>query len=255
MKKLKLSVKVWVLSRTSCNQATVKSKLKLSLNFIIIIIPNLTKYHLSQDRTIITDLFYLPPIEYFVSVLGFEEIHIDQTERFQKQTYRNRAQVLLANKVDVLSVPVIGSSKKQLYKDVKIDYSQKWKNVHLRGIQSAYGKAPFYEYFYPYFEQVFEKNLTFLFDVNLELLTVCLKLLKLKVRLNLEMENDFAPESVDSRGIIHTKEGFTLRNVMTPHNYPQMFGLDFVPNLSIIDLLFCMGPESKEVLMHSKKNH
>jgi hypothetical protein len=197
----------------------------------------------------------LPPIEYFVSVLGFEEIHIDQTERFQKQTYRNRAQVLLANKVDVLSVPVIGSSKKQFYKDVQIDYSQKWKNVHLRGIQSAYGKAPFFEYFYPYFDQVFDKNLTFLLDMNLELLTVCLKLLKLKVRLDLEMSNHFNLESVDSRGIIHTKEGFSHRDIMASYPYPQMFGLDFVPNLSIIDLLFCMGPESKEVLMQSKKNH
>ncbi|MCH6200840.1 WbqC family protein [Aquiflexum sp. LQ15W] len=210
---------------------------------------------MNKETTIITDLFYLPPIEYFVAIQDFEEIQIDPTENFQKQTFRNRTHILLANKEDVLTVPVIGSSKKQLYKDVKIDYSQKWKNVHLRGIQSAYGKAPFFEYFFPYFDQVFGKNLTFLFDVNMELLTVCLKLLKVKSKLRLESRIDFSPKSADIRGIIQAKERYSQRDIMTPDIYPQMFGLDFVPNLSIIDLLFCMGPESKEVIRQSKKNH
>jgi hypothetical protein len=210
---------------------------------------------LNQEKAIITDLFNLPPIEYFVATLGFEEIQIDQTERFQKQTLRNRTNILLANKVEVLSVPVTGSNKKQLYKEVKIDYNQKWKNVHLRGIQSAYGKAPFFEYFYPYFDQIYEKNLTFLFDLNLDLLTVCLKLLSVKTKLKLVTESDSAQESIDLRGIINTKVEFTQRDIMTPYVYPQMFGLDFVPNLSILDLLFCMGPESLQVLRHSKKNH
>ncbi|MCR9014010.1 WbqC family protein [Aquiflexum gelatinilyticum] len=210
---------------------------------------------MNQKKAIISNLFYLPPIEYFVATLGFEEIQIDQTERFQKQTLRNRANILLANKIVVLSVPVVGSSKKQFYKDVKIDYNQKWKNVHLRGIQSAYGKAPFFEYFYPYFDQIYEKNLTFLFDLNHDLLTVCLKLLRVKANLKLIRDCDLEQESIDLRGVIRTKEEFTQRDIMTPYHYPQMFGLDFVPNLSILDLLFCMGPESLQVLLHSKKNH
>lgn len=208
-----------------------------------------------DQETIIIDLFYLPPIEFFVAIQDCEQIIIDPEERFQKQTFRNRSHILLANKMDVLSIPVIGSSKKQLYKEVKIDYSQKWKNVHLRGIQSGYGKAPFFEYFYPYFDHIFEKNLTFLVDMNLELLTVCLKLLRMKSKLSLDTKVDFSPESVDIRGIIHAKEGFAQRDIMTPAIYPQMFGLDFVPNLSILDLLFCMGPESGEVILRSKKNH
>lgn len=210
---------------------------------------------MNLKNTILTDLFYLPPIEYFVAVLDFEEILIDSSENFQKQTFRNRAHILLANKMDVLSVPVIGSTKKQLYRDVKIDYSQKWKNVHLRGIQSAYGKAPFFEFFYPYFDQVFDKNLTFLFDQNLELLTVCLKLLKMKTKLNLKKKTDLDGESMDIRGIINAKEGYMNRDIMALQKYPQMFGLDFVPNLSVLDLLFCKGQESKELLFASKKIH
>jgi hypothetical protein len=209
---------------------------------------------LSQSFTITTDLFYLPPIEYFVAIHDFEEIQVVK-DNYQKQTYRNRARVLLANKVEVLSVPVIGSNSKQEYTDVKIDYSQKWKNVHLRGIQSAYGKAPFFEFFFPYLDKVYSKNLTFLFDLNMELLTVCLKLLQMKIKVKMVSDIGLNLDTTDIRGLIAAKEGFTKRDIMTPGIYPQMFGLDFVPNLSIMDLLFCMGPESKEVLTLSKKNH
>jgi hypothetical protein len=210
---------------------------------------------LNPPSIILTNLYYLPPIEYFVAIQDFNEVWIDPHELFQKQSYRNRTHILLANKVDVLSVPVVGSNRRELYKDKKIDYNQKWKNVHMRGIQSGYGKAPFFEFFFPYYEQIFDKNLTFLFDLNLELLTVCLKLLKLKTSLNLMPQGEFLSNSVDIRGLIHAKEGFSSRDIMTPQVYSQMFGLDFVPNLSILDLLFCIGPESNEVLIRSKKNH
>jgi hypothetical protein len=203
----------------------------------------------------LSELMYLPPIEFFVAVSGFERLAFDPSAPYQKQTYRNRARILLANKVDTLTVPVHSGRKKMPYKDMRIDYTQKWKNVHLRGIQSAYGKAPFFEYFFPYFDQVYRKNLTFLFDMNIELLTVCLKLLRLKSRLDLVKTSDIRPLSVNISGIIATKEEFAVRDIMSPQKYPQMFGLDFVPNLSILDLLFCMGPESKEVLLQSKKNH
>jgi hypothetical protein len=204
---------------------------------------------------ILTELFYLPSIEYFVLINGQKELCIDGTERYQKQTYRNRAQILLANKVDTLSIPVLGGNKKQLYKEILIDYSQKWKNIHLRGIQSAYGKAPFFEYFFPYLEEVYAKNLTFLFDLNIELLTVCLKLLQADTKINVLLETADTNDYIDTRDIINTKKSFSSRNIMTGFPYEQMFGVNFVPNLSVLDLLFCKGPESKDILTHSKKNH
>lgn len=160
----------------------------------------------------------------------------------------------MTNKVDTLSIPVLGGNKKQLYKETKIDYSQKWKNIHLRGIQSAYGKAPFFEYFFPYLETVYSKNLTFLFDLNVELLTVCLKLLQSDTKIKVILETIDTNEYLDTRGIINAKEEFDARNIMTPYPYDQMFGVNFVPNLSVLDLLFCKGPESKDVLNLSKKN-
>ena len=127
----------------------------------------------------------------------------------------------------------------------------KWKNIHLRGIQSAYGKAPFFEYFFPYLDNVYEKQLTFLFDHNIELLTVCLKLLQLDTKINVLFDANYTNDILDRRGIINAKEDFASRNIMTAFPYDQMFGVNFVPNLSVLDLLFCKGPESKDVLNQS----
>ncbi|MCH7414460.1 WbqC family protein [Belliella sp. R4-6] len=205
--------------------------------------------------SIITELFYLPPIEYFVAIQKEKMILLDIQENYQKQTYRNRCQIRLANKVETLSIPVLGGNKKVKTELVKIDYHQKWVNVHLRGIQSAYGKAPFFEYYFPYIEEVFQKKFDLLTDFNLELLTVCLKLLQLDIKVMKLNKTDINSESIDIRGLISSKSPFEDRNIYQPAPYSQLFGLDFVPNLSIIDLLFCVGPESNNILAKSQKNH
>jgi hypothetical protein len=202
---------------------------------------------------IVTELFYLPSLEYFTSILDHEEILLDDEERYQKQTYRNRTKILMANKTADLSVPVFGGNKKTLYKDIKIDYGQKWKNVHLRGMISAYGKAPFFEYFFPYLDNVYQKNLPFLFDLNFELLTVCLRLLQLNVKLTVCSNNVQIEPKKDIRGVLDAKQSFSERSIYTPQPYVQLFGLDFAPNLSVVDLLFCEGRNAKNILIASQK--
>lgn len=204
---------------------------------------------------IITELFYLPPIEYFVAILREKKVFIDVSENYQKQTYRNRAQVMLANKIETLSIPIIAGNKKIKISHIKIDHSQKWMNVHLRGIQSAYGKAPFFEFYFPYLEQVFLKKFDLLTVLNRELLTVCLKLLQLDISVENHDKTTSESELKDLRGVIDAKTDHKERNIYKAHPYSQLFGLDFVPNLSVLDLLFCMGPESKDILMKSQKNH
>ncbi|SNS51654.1 WbqC-like protein family protein [Belliella buryatensis] len=203
---------------------------------------------------IITELFYLPPIEYFAAIWDEDVIYLDLEENYQKQTYRNRTQVQLANKTETLSVPVIGGNKKIRTSQIKIDHDQKWLNVHLRGIQSAYGKAPYFEYYFPYFEKVYTKKFDLLADMNLDLLTVCLKMLQSKI--SVQKLDQCMPNggNKDIRGLINAKKSYQERSIYKAIPYQQLFGLDFVPNLSIIDLLFCMGPESKSILTQSQKN-
>ncbi len=207
-----------------------------------------------EKKIILADLFYLPSLEFFTAIHGADLLVLEDRDTYQKQSYRNRSQIRLANKVETLSVPVLEGNKKVHYTEVNIDYSQKWKNVHLRGIQSSYGKAPFFEYYFPYFEQVFHRNIDKLYEFNLELLTVCLKLMRVKTQVTLASQVDESTSCEDIRGIIVTKESYKHREIYHPQPYTQLFGLDFVSNLSVIDLLFCEGPHANEVLAQSKKN-
>jgi hypothetical protein len=207
------------------------------------------------ENTVIADLLYLPPIEFFVAVDGYDTIIIEGQDNYQKQTYRNRASIRLANKVEHLSIPVLGGNSKKPYREVEIDYDQKWRNIHLRGMQSAYGKAPFFEHFFPYIEKVFRKDHPKLFDLNLELLTLCLKFLQRPAQIVVSTEYKENAGITDLRGLIHPKETFAQRDIYRAEPYMQLFGLDFVPNLSVIDLLFCEGPQAGSILARSKKTY
>jgi hypothetical protein len=207
------------------------------------------------SKAVIVDLMYLPPIEFFVAIEGYDTLIIEGQDNYQKQTYRNRASIRLANKVEHLSIPVQGGNSKNLYRDVKIAYDQKWVNIHLRGIQSAYGKAPFFEHFFPYFENTFRKGHARIFDLNLELLTLCLKFLQRKIQIVVSSEYKENAGIKDLRGLIHPKESFDHRDIYRAEPYMQLFGLDFVPNLSVIDLLFCEGPQAGSIIARSKKTY
>ncbi len=212
------------------------------------------KSHTGQfSESIVIDLQYLPCLEYFNCLLKFGTVYIEAHEHFQKQTYRNRCYIRAANKIDVLSVPVLGGEGKRIVKDVKIDYQQRWLNDHWRAIASAYGKAPFFEYYAHFFEQILFKRHRYLFDLNWELLTKCLTLLNIK--------KDLIPTSsyvksgelphLDFRSAVHPKKNCTDNNIYLGVAYVQNFGNTFVPNLSVIDLLFCKGTQARQIIEQS----
>ena len=132
----------------------------------------------------------------------------------------------------------------------------KWVNAHWRTIQSAYGKAPFFDFYANYFRETIYSNSPKLIDYNQQILTICLKLLKLSPKLSYSdnyIEN--APEGyMDCRSVIHPKKNKGNLADFQPKSYTQIFGKGFVPDLSIIDLLFCEGPNALEVIRASSQN-
>ncbi len=201
------------------------------------------------------DLHYLPCLEYFTVLRGVDELFLYPGDRYERQSYFNRSSILLANKVHTLSVPIQGRRPRIALCDVRIDSEQKWVNNHLRGIQSAYGKAPFFEYFFPYFEEVLSRQEKQLWTLNLNLLTICLKLLRWPVKLTLVDQEGLPADAMDLRGQIVPSVSYLDRPFYQEVPYGQIFGLNFVPNLSILDLLFCLGPESDNLLAKSQKKH
>jgi len=204
-------------------------------------------------KTVLIDLQYLPSIQFFSTLLNFDEVRLESNEYYVKQSYRNRSYILGANKVEMLIVPVVDGNKKILVKDIQIDYQQRWTDIHWRTIKAAYGKSPFFEFFGDYFQQTLQKKPQFLWDLNYELLTICLKLLQLNKTISLTdiYEKDPKNDIFDARGLINPKKDPESGLEYQPVAYQQNFGNEFVPNLSIIDLLFCRGNQSLGILKKS----
>ena len=208
-----------------------------------------------MTQSLLIESHYLPNLEYFWHILQNDHILIEACEHFQKQTFRNRCHILTANKVDILSVPVINQGRNVLIKEMKIDYRQKWLNVHWGAIRSGYGKAPFFEYYAEFFHDILYKKHSYLFDLNLELMTLCLKLLRVdkKIGFTSLYEKNAENNIRDLRSQISPKKD-NSPYIITWTPYTQLFGSNFVTDLSIIDLLFCEGPNAVEILKGSKSS-
>jgi hypothetical protein len=187
---------------------------------------------------------YLPPVEYFSLLSQANEIFIEREENYLKQTYRNRCYILSAHGAQALSIPVyLGSLHKTLFKDIRIDFSKRWQQVHLRAIISSYRSAPYFEFYFESIEKIISKNHVFLLDLNMELTTSVLK--SLKIDKPMIFTSHFEP--------VNDKE-YDMRYRMTPkrkaqysaREYLQVFntGGGFVSGLSVIDLIFNQGPHS-----------
>jgi len=194
------------------------------------------------------EIHYLPSLEYMTILLQNPSLLFEVEENFPKQTYRNRCLILGANGVERLSVPVVHSSgEKTKTKDTKIDYSQNWVKQHQGAIQAAYGNAPYYEYFEPYLKQIFAKKRFFLVDLNIDLLSFVYRILD--VPLVYEKTQEFGVfEGTSEYDQISAKKDWHDRMIYHDRGYRQCFGQEFVPNLSILDLLMNHGKESLNFL-------
>lgn len=192
-------------------------------------------------KTAIIELHYFPCIAFFKTIFSVDTVQLEAHESFQKQTYRNRCYILTANKIDRLSIPVLGGAGTPI-KELQIDYKQKWENRHWRAIESAYANAPFFEHYESFFRTIIYGKETFLYDLNLKLLKTCLKLIGKgpKIEETEQYFKEYPSNLADFRGKVHPKR--ENLEVFTP--YQQVFGENFIKNLSILDLLFCEGPNS-----------
>jgi hypothetical protein len=201
---------------------------------------------------VLIELQYLPPISYFSTIAGAQHVILEKCEHYQKQSYRNRCYVNTAQGKTMLIVPLTSKHGKVLIKDVRIDHTQKWADTHWRTIQSAYGKAPFFEHYADDLRQLLYSRYEFLFDMNLDLLTMCLKWLKwdLKIQQSKTYDVTLSDTISDLRSVITPKTG-GYATFYKPAVYYQVFGTKFIENLSLIDLIFCEGPGAASLVQAS----
>ncbi len=186
---------------------------------------------------------YLPNIQYMAWVVSQKEISLITDNPYQKQTFRNRTEIYGANGKLKLTIPIVHKKTKerQIDKKVSIHYENGWQKDHWKSLEAAYRSSPFFEFyeddFYPFYHQKFEK----LMDYNIALIEKILSLIEAEVKLILK-----GKAAYEFNDLIIAKNHDKRENT----NYNQVFQSKhgFISNLSILDLLFNLGPQSLEYL-------
>lgn len=185
---------------------------------------------------------YLPSIEYVSLFLKTEDASIELFETYQKQSCRTRTNVMTANGVQTLTIPVIKTNGNHtLTKDIEISYKESWQQVHLRCLESAYRKSAYFDYYFPYFEKIYKQKFNTLVELNDFCLKTILKIMKVKKDYSFTTDFERITDENDYR--ISLSKG---TNKIETKPYYQVFAdrHGFIPNLSIVDLLFNEGPNS-----------
>lgn len=185
---------------------------------------------------------YLPPVEYFQSLKKYELIYMEHKEHYQRHSLRNRTYIVGANKTLLLTVPIVSkNSSKTLIENIKIA-TNNWKKKHINSIQSYYGSAPFFIHYFEDIKNIINKNHIFLIDLNYDLLTYIL----LQLHINKEIKktksyiHNYSNEFIDQRN--------SIKIDMNTKKYQPFGYINPITNLSIIDLLFNIGPNAKKYI-------
>jgi len=202
-------------------------------------------------HTTLFSIAYFAPVQYYWHWRRSEQPLMEACEHYIKQTWRNRCVIGTANGPMTLSLPVEGNAEKTSIRDMRLSDHGNWQHLHWNSIESAYNSSPFFEYYADDLRPFFKKKPGFLFDFNEEIREKICELLEIEI--TSENTTVYHPESKlpdfwdDLRTVIHPKKDWSVNDPMfKPEPYFQVFDrkFGFQPNLSILDLLFNMGPEA-----------
>jgi len=212
-----------------------------------------------SNSSVILSTAYLPPVQYFAKLIGYQNVYIEVFETYAKQSYRNRCEILSCNGPLSLIVPVIKTNgNKTLTKDIRIDYSTNWQKNHWKAIESAYRNSAYYDFVSDLLLPFYTRKETFLIDYNNKINNELFLFLGISKKFSEtdQFHKQYTTDIADLRTAIHPKTQFQSGDkLFTLVKYYQVFSdrFEFVPNLSIIDLLFNEGLNSISVIESSIK--
>lgn len=189
---------------------------------------------------------YFPSISHFAAMLQADSVVFEADDNFQKQTNRNRMYIYSANGIQMLNIPIKHNKNiRQKYKDVQLETAFNWQKQHFKSLEAAYRTSPYFEFFEDDILPIFEKQHTFLMDLNLEIHDILTDCLGIQIPYSKTEEYFKEPAQIDFR---HLADGKKDPNVFEP--YTQVFDdkHGFINNLSVLDLLFNEGRHAVDYL-------
>ncbi len=223
---------------------------------------------------------YIPWLGFFHKLL-ISDIYVAFDDvQFEKNSFNNRNKIKTSSGDCWLTIPVItkGKSKETLINNAQIDNNQKWAKKHLKTIQINYSKSEFYEDYILFFEETYNKKWDMLSDLNVHILRWLLREFEIETKFILssktkdktgkkdklvldickKLDADIYVSGALGKGYLNVDE-FKKEKIdvyFQDYNHPkysQLWG-DFKPYMSIIDLLFNHGKESKNIIMEENIN-
>ncbi len=199
---------------------------------------------------LILPVFYFPPIPWFVAALQAETIYLDIYQPYRKQRYFSRMDILGPNQIITLSLPVERRSRRAPLMEKRISFAENWQKQHWRSVFFSYKNSPYFSYYSDRFEEFYQNSQAPLVPFLVNGIELCFATLGYEPKLHLgkpkvedgpeyrDFSQDFSPHDT------------SFPTWFSPISYEQVFE-GFSPGLSILDLLFNLGPESKLFLQKS----
>jgi hypothetical protein len=205
-----------------------------------------------KNEILLIEPQYWGSISYFKELVSANNIVLDIHSNFQKGTYRNRCKIMGPNGLLSLSVPLVkGNGQHSIFNQVRISYSENWRKDHWQSLVSSYRRSAYFEFYEEQIALIYINDYEFLKDFNVASLKIVSELLRIPFDIKFT-ENYISKDSFegnDARDIIHPTARKMKYSYELP-KYPQVFmdRMDFLSDLSILDILFNLGPRTVDYL-------
>ncbi len=193
---------------------------------------------------------YFPSIAWYQQFNKAAQVCLEQYEFFERRSFRNRCHLAGPNEMVTLSVPLLGGrNQKTIMKDIKISYEEDWRPKHWKTIVSAYKNSPYFDFFEAQIFSFFQQKPTFLLDLNLQSLQLIQSILQKNTSYSMSTSYVLSP----SDDIKDFRQSFSTQSKVHHENLPQYWQTfqerhGFLPNLSMLDILFCCGQETLSLI-------
>ncbi|MCG8893470.1 WbqC family protein [Tenacibaculum finnmarkense] len=195
---------------------------------------------------------YFAPISQYAAIYNADSVVFELEDNYQKQTYRNRCAIYAANGKLSLNIPVkhLLTESRKKSKDTLVENDIPWQQQHFKSLQSAYKSSPFFEFFEDDIANIFHKKYRYLQDVNIDTHLFIADALQIDDSFTKTVDYQVTPNIPDYRNLAIAKKGIEIEM----ERYIQIFDdkHGFIPNLSILDLLFMEGPNASTFLENIK---